>query len=107
MGVGALLSGCKGQARVIARPADYRGDILVTPFAEPDFTLTATDGRPYRFKQAAEAPAGGPGAQAQPQDRYASRDRIADSLFFAPEPRQCCCRSGIKTAKASPICHER
>jgi protein SCO1 len=47
----ALLSGCKGQARVAARPPDYRGDILVPPLPEPDFTLTATDGRPYHFKQ--------------------------------------------------------
>lgn len=47
----ALLSGCKGQAKVAARQADYRGDILVPPLAEPDFTLTATDGRPYHFKQ--------------------------------------------------------
>ena len=46
-----LLSGCKGEARGAARPGDYRGDVLVAPLAEPDFTLTATDGRPYHFKQ--------------------------------------------------------
>jgi protein SCO1 len=46
-----LLSGCKAEPRGAARPGDYRGDVLMTPIPEPDFTLTATDGRPYHFKR--------------------------------------------------------
>lgn len=51
----ALLSSCSGErpARVV-RPGDYKGDVIVLPIAAPDFTLPATDGRPYHFKQEAE-----------------------------------------------------
>jgi len=47
-----LLSSCvRDAARGAARPGDYRGDVLLTPIAAPDFTLPTTDGRPYSFKR--------------------------------------------------------
>jgi protein SCO1/2 len=48
----ALLSSCGAEGvRRVVRPGDYKGDILVQPIAEPDFTLTTTDGQPYHFKR--------------------------------------------------------
>jgi protein SCO1/2 len=48
----AVLASCHGTgAQRPLQPGDYRGDVLATPLAAPDFTLTATDGRPYPFKR--------------------------------------------------------
>jgi protein SCO1/2 len=48
----ALLASCQAEgAQRTWRPGDYRGAVLAAPFAEPDFTLTATDGRSYDFKR--------------------------------------------------------
>lgn len=47
-----LLANCHAEgAKQTWRPSDYRGAVLATPFAEPAFTLTATDGRSYDFKR--------------------------------------------------------
>jgi protein SCO1 len=45
-----LLAGCGGKAWNSHRPGAYRGTELKPAMPEPDFTLTATDGRPYHFK---------------------------------------------------------
>ncbi len=45
-----FLGGCaKDQPR--AQPPLLRGALLSVPLARPDFTLTATDGKPYAFRQ--------------------------------------------------------
>jgi protein SCO1/2 len=49
LGAALLVAGCA--ARPSDSPDDYRGVVLVTPLAKPEFTLTATDGRPFDFRR--------------------------------------------------------
>jgi protein SCO1/2 len=50
LGATLLVAGCAARANDPA-PGDYRGVVLVTPLAKPEFTLTATDGRPFDFRR--------------------------------------------------------
>lgn len=43
-----VLTACGGGSR---RPGELRGTVLPEPWPKPDFTLTATDGRPYDFRR--------------------------------------------------------
>ena len=48
----ASVTACgSGTAAERPNPQDYRGVVLATPLAKPDFTLTDTEGRPFAFRE--------------------------------------------------------
>jgi protein SCO1/2 len=49
LGAALLLAGCA--ARPSDNPGGYRGVVLETPMAKPEFTLESTEGHPYDFRR--------------------------------------------------------
>ena len=51
LAAGLMLTGCHGTARTGGGRPAFRGHVLGTPLSKPEFTLTATDGKPFDFRR--------------------------------------------------------